>query len=95
MNEKNAVRGELKSVGFPKQVRSDVVEVTTSLGVLPESDIEVIVVPQESDPLVWTIAVEGRYKGTDPKFAKHVGEIVRRDVWNSIKCGHAMTGKQG
>jgi hypothetical protein len=68
--------------------------VTTTLGDLPESDLDIKEIPQ-NDPnaQVWVTARECRYKGNNPELAKHLGEIVRRDVWATIKRGHEMTGE--
>jgi hypothetical protein len=68
--------------------------VTTTLGDLPESDLDIKMIEQQGDEQVWVTARECRYKGSDPKFADMVGEIVRRDVWATIKRGHAMAGEQ-
>lgn len=68
--------------------------VTTTLGDIREVDLDIKMIEQEGDDQVWVTARECRYKGADPKFAKHVGEIVRRDVWATIKRGHAMAGEQ-
>ena len=69
--------------------------VTTTLGDLPETDLDIKMIDQhDPNPQMWVTARECRYKGSDPKFAKHVGEIVRRDVWATIKRGHEMAGEQ-
>jgi hypothetical protein len=67
--------------------------VTTTLGDLLESDLDIKMIEQDSDAQVWVTARECRYKGNNPELAKHVGEIVRRDVWATIKHGHAMAGE--
>jgi hypothetical protein len=67
--------------------------VSTAVGDLPESDLDIQVIPQESNDQVWVLARECKYKGSNPALAKHLGEIVRRDVWATIKYGHAMTGE--
>lgn len=69
--------------------------VTTTLGELPESDLDIKLIEQESTEQVWVVARECRYKGTDSSLAAHLGEIVRRDVMASIKSGLSMTGEQG
>jgi hypothetical protein len=69
--------------------------VTTTLGELYEHELEITTVEQQSDPMMWTVARECRYVGTNPELSAHVGEIVRRDVWVTIKCGHSVTGQQG
>jgi len=69
--------------------------ITTSLGVISEADLRVKLLEQESSPGVWTVARECRYEGENPALAAHRGEIVRRDVWVTIKCGHSLTGEQG
>lgn len=89
--EKNEV---LPSLPFPG-VTTVAVLVSTALGPLWETDLEVRVVPQYSDPSGWCVAVEGRYVGKDPALAAYVGKIVRRSVWVDIKHGQAMTGEQG
>jgi hypothetical protein len=68
--------------------------VTTTLGDLPESDLDIKMIEQDDpNPQVWVTARECRYRGSNPALAKHVGEIVRRDVWATIKHGHAMAGE--
>ena len=69
--------------------------VTTTLGELPEHELEITLIEQKSDPAVWTVARECKYVGTNPELSAHIGEIVRRDVWVTIKCGHSVTGQQG
>ena len=69
--------------------------VTTTLGELPECDLDIKLIPQESNEQVWVMARECKYKGSNPELATHIGEIVRRDVWATIKCGHSVTGQQG
>ena len=69
--------------------------VTTTMGDIPETDLDITMVPQESNEQMWIMARECRYKGSNPELVAHVGEIVRRDVWATIKCGHSVTGQQG
>jgi len=61
--------------------------VTTTLGELPETDLVFEMIPQESKPDSWIMAREGRYVGTNQAFAEHVGKIIRRDVWVTMKSG--------
>ena len=68
--------------------------VTTTLGELPESDLEIEMIEQEGDANTWVMARECRYKGSNSELAAHLGEIVRRDAWVTIKCGHAVAGEQ-
>jgi hypothetical protein len=68
-------------------------KVTTTLGELPETDLGIKLVEQEGNANTWVVARECCYKGSDSALAAHLGEIVRRDVWVTIKCGHAMTGE--
>ena len=70
-----------------------VAKVTTTLGEISETDLDIALIEQESTPQVWVMARECRYKGSDPALAAHVGEIVRRDVWATFKTGHQMTGE--
>lgn len=68
--------------------------VTTIIGDILESDLDIKEIKQEAgNDQVWVTARECRYKGNDPELAKHVGEIVRRDVWATVKYGHALTGE--
>lgn len=60
--------------------------VTTTLGELPESDLRYETKEVENNGNVVVMAREWFYKGSDPQ---HVGELVRRDVWATIKCGQA------
>ncbi len=68
--------------------------VGTTQGPLAQSDLDIKLLPQVGGPNVWVVARECRYKGNDPALSSCRGEIVRRDVWATIKSGHAMTGEQ-
>ena len=70
-------------------------KVTTTLGELPETDLEVAVIEQEASENTWVVAREAKYVGNDPALAAYLGTVVRRDVWVTVKCGHVMTGEQG
>ena len=69
--------------------------VWTSIGDVLESELKIELVPQSSPAGVWVVAREGRYCGSNPEMSAHVGEIVRRDVWVSLKCGQDLTAAQG
>lgn len=62
-------------------------KVTTTLGMIPETDLEYAVTEVENSGNMVVMAREWVYKGSDPQFAEHVGKQVRRDVWATIKCG--------
>lgn len=62
--------------------------VTTILGTLDDAELEHSMQEEDSGDVI-VVAREWKYKGSDPKFAEHVGTVVRRDVWATIKCGQA------
>lgn len=64
-------------------------KVTTTLGEVPEGDLQYEAKEVENNGNMVVMAREWFYKGSDPQFAAHVGTLVRRDVWATIKCGQA------
>lgn len=60
--------------------------VTTLLGAVMDTDLEYTMTEEDVGEVV-VVAREWVYKGSDPQHAEHVGKIVRRDVWATIKCG--------
>lgn len=83
-------------------VLDEVPLVNTLFGPMKETDLDIKLVEQESDPQCWVVAREGRYKGSDPAILAQVAAldpkadgVIRRDVWVSIKYGHAMAGERG
>jgi hypothetical protein len=60
--------------------------VTTLLGDVPESDLTSTLIEEDAGDVA-LVAREWLYKGEDPRHAEHVGKLVRRDVWATIKCG--------
>lgn len=69
--------------------------VTTALGDIPERDLDIKVIPQAETADAWILARECRYTGRDPMHFQHRGEIVRRDVWVTIKRGQAAAVEGG
>lgn len=63
-------------------------DVITTLGILPDTDLETTLAEQDSGNTV-CVSREWVYKGADPALAEHVGTVVRRDAWVTIKCGHS------
>jgi hypothetical protein len=68
--------------------------VFTTEGNLPATDLDIKIIPQVGGPNVWVVARECRYKGSDSALSAKLGEIIRRDVWATIKSGHSMSGEQ-
>jgi len=65
-------------------------KVSTIIGELSESDLESFITEQDcGDTLI--VSREWKYKGIDPLFAEHVGQVVRRDVWVTLKTGISAT----
>lgn len=64
----------------------EVAMVLTKLGELPQCDLRHKLVEADS-PQVLCVACEWYYHGSDPRFAEHVGTMVRRDVWANVKVG--------
>lgn len=62
--------------------------VTTLLGTIMDTDLEYLMSEEDVGEVI-VVAREWTYKGSDPQHAEHVGKIVRRDVWATIKCGQA------
>jgi len=65
--------------------------VNTIAGELPESDLEFTTLEQDCGDTI-VMSREWTYKGTDAKYAEHVGQMVRRDCWVTIKTGISATG---
>lgn len=59
--------------------------VITTLGEIPQRDLQVSVEQVAETIDTWTVARECRYAGS--AFPEQVGEIVRRDVWVTLKRG--------
>lgn len=68
--------------------------VHTIAGELPDSVLQHSITEDDEGQVI-NVAREWIYIGDDPALADYVGKIVRRDVWATIKCGHAMFGQQG
>ena len=65
--------------------------VNTIIGEIPESDLEFATLEKDSgDTLV--MSREWKYKGADPALAEHVGQMVRRDCWVTMKTGISLAG---
>jgi hypothetical protein len=62
-------------------------KVTTTLGEVPETDLQYEAKEVENSGNMVVVAREWTYKGSDPQHAAHVDTVVRRDVWATIKCG--------
>lgn len=60
--------------------------VTTNIGEIPEDELDVEVTQTDSGD-VWVMARECKYRGTAHPEA--IGEVVRRDVWVTMKQGQA------
>jgi hypothetical protein len=60
--------------------------ITTLIGEIPESDLE-ITESQMDQGDVWVTARECKYKGI--YYPNEVGNVVRRDVWVTMKQGQA------
>lgn len=63
--------------------------VTTTLGDISEGDLDYTTTEVENTGNMVVMAREWFYKGSDPQHAEHVGTMVRRDVWATIKRGQA------
>lgn len=78
--------------------------ITTAIGELYEHELDVEMVPQASGDDVWVVARECRYNGNDPvkldlirQFMEATGRpnVIRRDVWVTIKRGQAAQAEKG
>ena len=66
-------------------------KVSTIIGELSESDLESFITEQDcGDTLI--VSREWKYKGADPALAEHVGQMVRRDCWVTMKTGISLAG---
>jgi len=68
--------------------------VTTLLGSIDQSDL-VINVETTDLPDQIVVAREWVYAGSDLQHKEHVGKMVRRDVWITVKHGLSAAGEQG
>jgi hypothetical protein len=59
--------------------------VITTLGEIPQRDLQTTTAQVAETLDTWTVARECRYIGS--AFPQHSGEIVRRDVWVTLKRG--------
>jgi hypothetical protein len=67
--------------------------VDTTLGATPQDDLVVRLVEQPETADAWIIARECVYRGV--QFPDAVGEVVRRDVWVTMKQGQASQVASG
>jgi hypothetical protein len=65
--------------------------VNTAIGEIPESDLEFKTLEQDCGDTI-IMSRDWTYKGADPAFADHVGQVVRRDCWVTMKCGITTAG---
>jgi hypothetical protein len=66
-------------------------KVCTAIGDIPDEDLETQTLEQDcGDSII--MSRDWRYKGADPVFAEHVGQVVRRDCWVTMKYGITTAG---
>ena len=70
---------------------SEVKLVHTQLGELPESDLQFLLSEKDVGDTI-TVSREWKYIGNDPAHQQHLGEVVRRDVWVTMKIGVSLAG---
>jgi len=62
--------------------------VATAIGEIPQTDLRVETKQVEENTDVWVVARECYYTGT--QFSDKQGELIRRDVWVTLKRGQAV-----
>ena len=65
--------------------------VNTIAGEIPDTDLEFTTLEQDCGETI-IMSREWKYKGADEKFAEHVGQVVRRDCWVTMKTGISAAG---
>lgn len=62
--------------------------VTTILGAIPQSELRYELKESDEGEVV-IMSREWFYTGVDVAHAEHFNQVVRRDVWATMKCGLA------
>ena len=65
--------------------------VNTIAGEIPDTDLETTTLEKDSGDTI-VMSREWKYKGADPALVEHVGQVVRRDCWVTMKTGASLAG---